>query len=148
MMAQDIAAQAARLHAAWQSGDPKDASLREECARELDALRALFRERPELFGEAVVATLRQLAESLRKAAQTPRDARALEILRSTFGYESFRPGQAEIIDALLAGRDCIGVMPTGAGKSLTYQIPARILGGTTLVISPLISLMKDQVDAM
>ncbi|MBC8133959.1 MAG: ATP-dependent DNA helicase RecQ, partial [Deltaproteobacteria bacterium] len=65
-----------------------------------------------------------------------------------FGFDRFRPGQEEIISAVLAGRDCIGVMPTGAGKSLTYQIPARLLGGTTLVVSPLIALMKDQVDAM
>src|SRR2546425_5628957 len=70
------------------------------------------------------------------------------VLESVFGYREFRPGQRRIIDAVLAGRDCVGVMPTGAGKSLTYQIPARILGGTTLVVSPLISLMKDQVDAM
>ena len=65
-----------------------------------------------------------------------------------FGYPSFRAGQLEIIETLLAGRDCVGVMPTGAGKSLTYQIPARVLGGITLVVSPLIALMKDQVDAM
>src|SRR4051812_31353906 len=69
-------------------------------------------------------------------------------LRDTFGYDSFRPGQREVIEAVLAGRDCIAVMPTGAGKSLTFQLPARLLGGTVLVISPLISLMKDQVDAL
>ncbi len=72
----------------------------------------------------------------------------LAVLRDVFGFESFRPGQREVIDAVLAGRDCIAVMPTGAGKSLTYQLPARILDGTVLVISPLISLMKDQVDAL
>ncbi len=65
-----------------------------------------------------------------------------------FGYDAFRPGQERIIGAVLAGRDCIGVMPTGAGKSLTFQIPARMLPGTVLVVSPLISLMKDQVDAL
>jgi ATP-dependent DNA helicase RecQ len=70
------------------------------------------------------------------------------VLRDVFGFESFRPGQREVIDAVLAGRDCIAVMPTGAGKSLTYQLPARLLGGTVLVLSPLISLMKDQVDAL
>lgn len=70
-----------------------------------------------------------------------------QVLKEVFGYPSFRPGQREVIEAALSGRDCIGVMPTGAGKSLTYQIPARMLGGATLVVSPLISLMKDQVDA-
>jgi ATP-dependent DNA helicase RecQ len=70
------------------------------------------------------------------------------ILRDVFGYESFRPGQREVIDAVLAGRDCIAVMPTGAGKSLTFQVPARLLSKTVLVLSPLISLMKDQVDAL
>lgn len=71
-----------------------------------------------------------------------------DILREVFGYEEFRPGQREVITAVLEGRDCIALMPTGAGKSLTYQLPARLLGGTVLVISPLISLMKDQVDAV
>jgi ATP-dependent DNA helicase RecQ len=71
-----------------------------------------------------------------------------EVLESVYGYTTFRPGQREIIDAVLAGRDCIGVMPTGAGKSLTFQVPAKLLGGTVLVLSPLISLMKDQVDAL
>jgi ATP-dependent DNA helicase RecQ len=74
---------------------------------------------------------------------SPRD-----VLTGVFGYEEFRPGQEKIIATVLAGRDCIGVMPTGAGKSLTFQIPARILPGTVLVLSPLISLMKDQVDAL
>jgi ATP-dependent DNA helicase RecQ len=71
-----------------------------------------------------------------------------QVLERVFGYPEFRPGQRHIIDAVLKGRDCIGVMPTGAGKSLTFQIPARILPGAVLVISPLISLMKDQVDAL
>ena len=64
-----------------------------------------------------------------------------------FGYETFRSGQRAVIDAALAGTDCLAIMPTGSGKSLTYQLSARLLAGTTLVISPLIALMKDQVDA-
>ncbi len=78
----------------------------------------------------------------------PAGSNPQEVLESVFGYTSFRPGQREIIDAVLDRRDCIGVMPTGAGKSLTFQIPAKLLAGTVLVVSPLISLMKDQVDAL
>ncbi|MFW6331178.1 MAG: RecQ family ATP-dependent DNA helicase, partial [Gemmatimonadota bacterium] len=75
-------------------------------------------------------------------------AEAYGVLREVFGYDAFRPGQEAVIEAVLSGADCIAVMPTGAGKSLTFQLPARLLPGTVLVISPLISLMKDQVDAL
>jgi ATP-dependent DNA helicase RecQ len=78
----------------------------------------------------------------------PRPTDPQTVLESVFGFREFRPGQRRIIEAVLAGRDCIGVMPTGAGKSLTFQLAAKILPGPVLVISPLISLMKDQVDAV
>jgi ATP-dependent DNA helicase RecQ len=70
------------------------------------------------------------------------------VLHEVFGYPEFRPGQEKVIDAVLAGRDCIAVMPTGAGKSLTFMVPARLMDGTVLVLSPLISLMKDQIDTL
>lgn len=73
---------------------------------------------------------------------------AQALLRHHFGYRSFRPGQGEAVDAALSGRDALVVMPTGAGKSVCYQIPAQILPGVTLVVSPLIALQKDQVDGL
>src|ERR1700684_3995789 len=72
-------------------------------------------------------------------------ADAEAVLRTTFGFASFRAGQAEIVEALLAGRDVLAVMPTGSGKSLCYQLPALLRDGLTVVVSPLIALMRNQV---
>ncbi len=119
------------------------------CEERLADLRRLWLARAETFSPNALSALREIAALLRQ--RTTRDehlAKAKSVLKDVFGYRSFRPGQEDIIATVLSGRDCVGVMPTGAGKSLTFQIPARILGGTTLVISPLIALMKDQVDAV
>jgi ATP-dependent DNA helicase RecQ len=113
----------------------------------LEALRARYRDAPALFTGEALRILKQAA-SRTQPPVTGAAGRALATLNHVFGYPTFRAGQLEIIEGVMAGRDCIGVMPTGAGKSVTYQIPSRLLGGVTLVISPLISLMKDQVDAM
>ncbi|HTP91767.1 MAG TPA: DEAD/DEAH box helicase, partial [Xanthobacteraceae bacterium] len=72
-------------------------------------------------------------------------ATAQRSLRATFGFDEFRPGQAEIVEAILSGRDVLAVMPTGSGKSLCYQLPALLRDGLTIVVSPLIALMRNQV---
>src|SRR3954469_14757454 len=72
-------------------------------------------------------------------------AAAQAALRTTFGFDTFRPGQADIIGTILAGRDVLAVMPTGSGKSLCYQLPALVRRGLTVVVSPLIALMRNQV---
>ena len=71
-----------------------------------------------------------------------------ELLQRVFGYSEFRPGQETLIDGILSGQDVFGIMPTGGGKSMCYQIPALLLPGITFVVSPLISLMRDQVMAL
>lgn len=74
--------------------------------------------------------------------------KALELLKVFFGYDNFKKGQYELISHILNGEDCLGIMPTGAGKSICYQIPALMFDGISIVVSPLISLMKDQVDSL
>ncbi|MET3522509.1 ATP-dependent DNA helicase RecQ [Mesorhizobium abyssinicae] len=86
----------------------------------------------------------------RSAASVPADGRDAKhrVLKDVFGFDDFRPGQAAVMEALLAGQHVLAVMPTGAGKSLCYQVPALVLGGLTIVVSPLVALMQDQVAAL
>ncbi len=121
--------------------------FRSECQSELRALRLAFRGNSERFTPDLLDMLKAISKGLHDHGR-PSILQAEQTLAAVFGYPAFRPGQREIIRAVLAGQDCVGIMPTGAGKSLTYQIPARVLKGVTLVISPLIALMKDQVDSV
>ena len=119
----------------------------------LEALRARYRREPAAFTPGDIAQLKALANRLAGPGPSARgpapDAAALRAaLKAHFGFESFRPHQEAIIQGVLAGRDTLAVLPTGGGKSLTYQLPAKLLGGLTLVVSPLIALMKDQVDGL
>lgn len=118
------------------------------CEAELSELRLAWKRNPSAFSTDLLEMLKKISAALAAGAVAHKETDPTAVLKEAFGYDAFRPGQRQIIDTVLSGRDCIGVMPTGAGKSLTYQIPARIFGGVTLVISPLIALMKDQVDAM
>jgi len=110
----------------------------------LDGLRRAWQRKPADFTDSDVTALRSLAAQVVAARLGSID----QVLEDVFGFPSFRPGQREIIEAVVSDRDCVGIMPTGAGKSLTYQLASRVLGGTTLVVSPLIALMKDQVDGL
>ncbi len=122
----------------------RDAARSKEAQRELLELRRVYRRDAAAFSDGHIDMLRDVAAQVGVHHQVE----AARVLREVFGYDEFRRGQKEIIEGVLSARDCLGVMPTGAGKSLTFQIPARVLGGVTLVVSPLIALMKDQVDAL
>ena len=134
-----------RVERLWQQSGRAEPADRPELEAELEALRGVYRSNRREFTTDLVTMLRSIAAGL-DALSASTDLE--QELKRTFGFEHFRPGQLAIVRSVLSGRDCIGIMPTGAGKSLTYQLPARLLGGLTLVVSPLIALMKDQVDAM
>jgi ATP-dependent DNA helicase RecQ len=134
-----------RVERLWQQSGRAEPTDRPELEAELEALRGAYRSNRSEFTADLVTMLRSIAAGLDALSSS---ADLEQELKRTFGFEHFRPGQLAIVRSVLAGRDCIGIMPTGAGKSLTYQLPARLLGGLTLVVSPLIALMKDQVDAL
>jgi ATP-dependent DNA helicase RecQ len=139
----------ASLLASWRDPPNGDAELRARIEATVAALKNLRRDRPQLFTPEAARLVRPApgAAAVReKPARVASDP--AQVLREVFGFPSFRPGQRELVEAVLAGRHALGVLPTGSGKSLTYQLPARLLGGVTLVVSPLIALMKDQVEAM
>jgi len=134
----DVAAEIEQLGLLIAAGETQEA------AALLSRLRRTWAKHP---GEFTPQTVKALQDHSR-GINTLRIAAIDGAMQDTFGYPEFRPGQREIIEAAVIGRDCIGIMPTGAGKSLTFQLAARLLGGTTLVVSPLIALMKDQVDGL
>lgn len=142
----ELSERVAHMKKAWSEGLGTRVPLNVARA-ELAALRQCYRSAPQAFTSTLITELKSLAQAVEAAANSARPDSRL-VLRRDFGYSTFRPGQREVIDAVIAGRDCLAVLPTGAGKSLCYQLPARILGGLTLVISPLIALMKDQVDSL
>jgi ATP-dependent DNA helicase RecQ len=148
---QGLEAEVSALHSEAQGAAATD-DRRRLVAERLSELRLLYRRNPSAFSTEVLGMLREIAGAMQvtqgQGAPAAPSQPPEEVLKDVFGYDSFRPGQREIIDAVLSGQDCVGVMPTGSGKSLTYQVPAIALGRFALVVSPLIALMKDQVDAL
>jgi ATP-dependent DNA helicase RecQ len=128
------------------SAAPCTLELRRESRDWLRLLRGHYRECREAFTPQAIECLQLIKKNADTTQAT--GGNVFEVLKSDFGYTSFRPGQQPIIESVLGGRDTLAILPTGGGKSLCYQLPSRILGGVTLVVSPLIALMKDQVDAL